>query len=85
MHTNSKYVKPEKTPVPEREGAAKPTEIKMTIGSATAYVNGVAKTLDAAPINRNSRTYLPLRAIANALGVSNNNISWDDSTKTEYS
>ena len=55
------------------------TEIKMTIGSNTAYVNGEAKTLDAAPINRNSRTMLPVRFLAENLGAS---VAWDDATKT---
>ena len=55
------------------------TEIKMTINSKTAYVNGVAKELDAAPINRNSRTMLPVRFLAENLGA---DVAWDDSTKT---
>ncbi|MBR5011119.1 MAG: copper amine oxidase N-terminal domain-containing protein, partial [Clostridia bacterium] len=29
-----------------------------------------------------NRTYLPVRAIANALGVSNDNIAWDGATST---
>lgn len=38
MYTTTKYVKPEKTPVPEREGAKTTTEIKMTLNSLTAFV-----------------------------------------------
>ncbi|MBQ4557593.1 MAG: copper amine oxidase N-terminal domain-containing protein [Clostridia bacterium] len=58
------------------------TTVKLTIGSTTAYINDEAQTLDAAPINRNNRTCLPVRAIANALGVSNDNIHRDATTNT---
>ena len=57
-------------------------EVKLTIGSKTAYVNGVAQTLDAAPINRNNRTMLPVRFLANAFGVTNDGIKWDAATRT---
>ena len=75
---NNTYVKPEKDPIPPRVGA-KTTEIKMTIDSLTATVNGEAKTLDAAPIIRNSRTMLPVRFVAENLGAT---VGWDDATKT---
>ena len=58
---------------------APPTEIKMTIDSLTAFVNGESKTLDAAPIIRNSRTMLPVRFVAENLGAT---VGWDDATKT---
>ncbi len=58
------------------------TEVKLTIGSTTAYINGVAQTLDAAPINRNNRTMLPVRFLANAFGVQNDGITWDAATRT---
>ncbi len=58
------------------------TEVKLTIGSTTAYINGAAQTLDAAPINRNNRTMLPVRFLANAFGVDNDGIKWDAATRT---
>ncbi|MBE6679887.1 MAG: copper amine oxidase N-terminal domain-containing protein, partial [Ruminococcaceae bacterium] len=58
------------------------TTVKLTIGSKTAYINGKAETLDAAPINRNNRTMLPVRFLANAFGVSNDGIKWDAATRT---
>ncbi len=61
---------------------ASSTEVKLTIGSTTAYINGEAKTLDAAPINRNNRTMLPVRFLANAFGVDNDGIKWDAATRT---
>ena len=78
MYTNKKYVKPEKDPTPPRN-EAKPVEIKMTINSKTAYVNGEAKTLDAAPVIKNSRTLLPVRFLAENLGAE---VAWNDATKT---
>ena|GEM_PF-1938940 len=62
--------------------SAEKTEVKLTIGSKTAYINGKAETLDAAPINRNNRTMLPVRFLANAFGVSNDGIKWDAETRT---
>ena len=56
--------------------------VELTIGSPVAYVNGIANTLDAAPINRNSRTMLPVRFLANTFGISNDGIEWNDATKT---
>lgn len=56
-----------------------PVEVKMTVNSMTAYVNGEAKTLDAAPVIRNSRTMLPVRFVAESLGAT---VGWDDATKT---
>ncbi|MBQ4556585.1 MAG: copper amine oxidase N-terminal domain-containing protein [Clostridia bacterium] len=59
-----------------------PTVVKLTIGSTIAYIDGKAQTLDAAPINRNNRTMLPVRFLANAFGVENDGIKWDAATRT---
>ncbi len=58
------------------------TIVELTIGSPKAYINGVENTLDAAPINRNNRTMLPVRFLANAFGVDNDGIKWDAATRT---
>ncbi|MBR5011907.1 MAG: copper amine oxidase N-terminal domain-containing protein, partial [Clostridia bacterium] len=58
------------------------TMVQLTIGSTTAYVNGKAQTLDAAPLNRNSRTMLPVRFLANSFGIDNDGIAWDGATRT---
>jgi|GEM_PF-1736628 len=55
------------------------TVVKLQIGNMTGYVNGVAKTLDAAPIIRNSRTMLPVRFVAENLGAT---VGWDGATST---
>ncbi len=55
------------------------TEVKLTIGSMTGYVNGEAKALDAAPVIRNARTMLPVRFVAENLGAT---VGWDGTTST---
>ena len=55
------------------------TEVKMTIGDTVGYINGEAKTLDAAPIIRESRTMLPVRFVAEAFGAK---VGWDGATST---
>ncbi len=70
------YVKPEKAPLPPRSNKV---EIKMTLDSLTATVNGEAKTLDAAPVIKNSRTMLPVRFVAENLGAT---VGWDAATQT---
>ena len=55
----------------------KPVEtviIRLYVGKTTYYVNDVRKELDAAPIIRENRTLLPIRAIIEALGGT---IDWD--------
>lgn len=54
-------------------------EIKITIGAAEAYVNGEAVTLDAPAFIENSRTYLPVRFVAENLGAT---VEWDGETST---
>ncbi|MBQ7660972.1 MAG: family 43 glycosylhydrolase [Clostridia bacterium] len=73
---------PSTTPQVMPSGGNTRTEVKLTIGSTTAYVNGTAHTLDAAPINRHNRTMLPVRFLANAFGVSDDGIKWDGATRT---
>lgn len=58
------------------------TEVVLTVGNTTAYINGEAQTLDAAPINRNNRVMLPVRFLANAFGVPSDGIKWDGNTRT---
>ncbi|WP_238403701.1 CotH kinase family protein [Paenibacillus paridis] len=53
--------------------------IVLTIGSSTAYVNGVAVTLEAAPTILNARTVVPLRFIADSL---NKETNWNSATST---
>ncbi|BBH24583.1 hypothetical protein Back11_59280 [Paenibacillus baekrokdamisoli] len=42
--------------------------VKLTVGSSSAYINGVRTTLDAAPVFVNGKTFVPLRLISEAFG-----------------
>ena len=57
------------------------TEIVLTIGSDTAYVNGVSHSLDASPfIARDTRrTLVPLRFVSEASGA---DVQWNYDTRT---
>ena len=59
--------------------AATGVELKMTVGKTDYTVNGETKTMDVAPIIANSRTMLPVRYVAEALGAT---IAWDGATST---
>ena len=52
------------------------------IGSTTYSNNGVMKVMDAAPYIKNNRTYVPIRYLAYMLGVTDENITWDETTQT---
>lgn len=54
----------------------------FTLGSSTYTVNGVEQTMDAAAFAQDSRTYLPIRYAALALGVNESNILWDGANQT---
>ncbi len=54
-------------------------EIKITIGAKTATVNGATVTLDAPAFIENSRTYMPVRFVAENLGAT---VAWDGVTST---
>jgi hypothetical protein len=49
----------------------------FTIGQTSYTLNGTSVTMDVAPFIQDSRTFLPLRYVANALGVADSNIMWD--------
>lgn len=43
-------------------------EIKLTLGSTTAYKNGQSVKLDVAPFRRDGKAFVPLRSVAGLLG-----------------
>ena len=55
------------------------TEIKITVGAAEAIVNGQAVKLDSPAFIENSRTYMPVRFVAETLGAT---VAWDAATST---
>jgi len=66
------------TPAPgEQTGVA-----VFKIGEKTYTVNGQEVEMDVAPIAEAGRTYLPVRYVANAMGIPDNNITWDQNSQT---
>lgn len=54
--------------------------IVFAIGVNQYFVNGQTPgvTMDAAPYTDSDRTFVPVRFLGNALGIANQNITWDD-------
>lgn len=57
------------------------TTVTVTVNQKTAYVNGVAKTLDVPAQVIKNRTMVPARFVSEAL---NARVQWDASTQTVY-
>ena len=53
--------------------------VSLQIGSTNATVNGQSQTLDSPPFVEGSRTLVPLRFVAQALGA---NVDWNNNTST---
>ena len=62
--------------------------IVFKIGDKNYYTQEIGKTevkktaMDTAPFIKDSRTFVPVRYLGNALGVDDNNITWDAKTRT---
>jgi hypothetical protein len=61
-------------------GGATGTAVFM-IGSTSYTLNSKTMTIDVAPYIKDGRTFLPLRYVANAAGVSDSDITWDPATQ----
>lgn len=56
--------------------------ISCTVDKSVLLVNGVPRPIDSPAVIKEGRVYLPLRAILNALGIEDTDITWDDASKT---
>lgn len=54
-------------------------KISLKVGDANAKVNDEDVTIDAAPVNYNSRIFIPAKFVAEAFGMY---VTWNDDTKT---
>lgn len=70
------------TVVTPAEGNTTVEPVVFTIGSTTYKVGDEEKTMDAAPFVEAGRTYMPLRYVAEAVGVKGDNIIWDQANQT---
>ena len=55
--------------------------MELTIGSETITLDGKTQQMDVAPVLRNDRTMLPIRAVAEAAGAT---VSYDSATQTVF-
>jgi len=69
------------TPAPDETRATSIFTIDSTTYTVVEQNESVEKTMDVAPYIKDGRTFLPLRYVANALGVDDDNIIWDPVTK----
>jgi hypothetical protein len=60
---------------------SKGTVVKLWIGNTMALIDDRQVTIDAPPAIMNGRTFVPLRFVSEALGVS---VTWDSFTRTAY-
>lgn len=65
---------------PAQDGVVKP--VVMTVGSTVYTIDGVEMTMDVAPYIKDSRTYFPVRYVAQALGITADNVVWDGAQRT---
>lgn len=54
---------------------------QFIIGSNIYEMNGVKKVMDAAPYIKNGRTYVPVRFLGYVLGLTDDDIVWDESSQ----
>lgn len=55
--------------------------ISHTMRSKIVYINGVKQTFDTASINKNNRTLLPIRMLAESIGAT---VTWDNTTRSVH-
>lgn len=65
---------------PAGENVVKP--VVMTVGSTVYAIDGVEMTMDVAPYIKDSRTYFPVRYVAQAVGITADNVVWDGAQRT---
>jgi len=65
---------------PAEDGVVQP--VVMTVGSTIYAIDGVEMTMDVAPYIKDSRTYFPVRYVAQALGITADNVVWDGAQRT---
>ena len=58
------------------------TPVKFTIGKNRYAVGSIQKEMDATPYITNGRTMLPIKYVADAIGINGGNILWNAQTKT---
>lgn len=70
------------TPLYSAVNTSSGTPRLFTIGSTSYSINGLENTMDVAPYISGERTYLPIRYVGYALGLTDNDILWDGVNQT---
>ena len=74
---------PDKSEDEDKQEVDKPlVQVVFTIGQMTYQSGEKEKMMDVAPYTRNGRTMMPIKYVAEALGISAANIHWNNTTKT---
>ncbi len=60
------------------------SQVVFTVGSTTFSYAGKNVTMDVPPSVKHGRVYLPLRYVAQAIGVSSEGVVWDQNSNTVY-
>jgi Copper amine oxidase N-terminal domain. len=66
------------TPAPDAQNKV----ATFVVGQSTFTLEGVEITMDVAPYIKDSRTFLPIAYVGQALGIDANNINWDGVNQT---
>lgn len=65
--------------LPGKDLAAAGGQVEFIVGQKQYFTNGQVNNVDVAPFIENSRTYVPVRYLAEALGAS---VNWEGATRT---
>lgn len=57
-------------------------KVRFTIGKTTYTIDDNIKNMDVAPFISNGRTFVPIKYVADALGISADRVFWNSQTKT---
>ena len=68
--------------IPGSSAFAQTNQSSFVIGSSVANINGTQTNCFATPYIKNSRTFLSIRDVGTALGITQDNIIWDATKST---
>lgn len=66
----------------EPESVLASTDASFQIGSTTFNVNGSVQNMEVCPYVKDGRTFMPILYVAQALGISSDNVKWDGLNNT---
>jgi hypothetical protein len=82
IEDNEKYLEKVTSVVVGTIVAEGKSKAEFVIGETTYTLNGEEQTMDVAPYIKNDRTYMPVRFVAYAAGISDDNIMWNQAEQS---